>query len=126
MATHKALISLCDDGGELPRMSKIVRKLAFVSLVVISSACSTHDKGIMTDFVPTPGGFHFVARAADLQYPEDDPHAESIRIKWLESYLADNDVCSGGYEISERRPILQTTSLIGIRVYRVHYYGYCL
>jgi hypothetical protein len=39
------------------------------------------------------------------QFPDDDPEAEAIRMKWLDAWLEQRKLCGGnGYEIVTRRP----------------------
>ena len=40
----------------------------------------------------------------DPNYPGDDPVAESIRMEWLEAWLAQRQMCADGYKIEKRRP----------------------
>ena len=40
----------------------------------------------------------------DPSYPDGDPAAEAIRMKWLEAWLSQRKMCPNGYEILKRRP----------------------
>lgn len=40
----------------------------------------------------------------DVNYPEDNPVAERIRMDWLESWLNQRKACVDGYEIDSGRP----------------------
>lgn len=90
----------------------------------LCAACATVDRPQMSDFAPTAdGGFRFTARADLVFYREDSASAEAERIRWLETWLADNGLCRAGYEITSRRPVVRS-DILG-RVFDIHYTGRC-
>jgi hypothetical protein len=39
----------------------------------------------------------------DVNYPEDNPVAETVRMQWLEAWLAQRKACTDGFEIDSAR-----------------------
>jgi len=45
----------------------------------------------------------FQARAGS-DFPENNPDAEAMRIRWLEDWLEVKNICPNGYKVLKRRP----------------------
>jgi hypothetical protein len=59
----------------------------------------------MSDFyyIPAAPTMHYKMRAwATVEYPNNKPEAEAVRIEWLEKYLREEKLCGNGYEILSR------------------------
>lgn len=97
-----------------------------VGLLIILPGCASFDKSKMTGFEPFSSNgskmFRFKSERNDSLYP-DDELGESIRIGWLNEYLADNNYCNNGYKISSRE-VVKGGDLYGLR--RSYFYvGEC-
>jgi len=40
----------------------------------------------------------------DVNYPDENPAAEKVRMEWLQAWLDQVKMCGDGYEIDKRRP----------------------
>lgn len=41
----------------------------------------------------------------DVNYPEDNPVAEEVRMEWLQAWLEQRKMCADGYDIESQRPL---------------------
>lgn len=67
--------------------------------------------------------WHFKAKAG-VDYPEDSPRAETIRLGWLEAWMTEAGACPAGYEVTERRAV-PYQALLGT-VHTVFYTAQCV
>jgi len=74
--------------------------------------------------VHSKNDFTFEARSG-LEYPEDDPHAEANRMKWLEEALADRHLCPNGYNITGRTPVAAEGEEALGQTHNIAYHGVC-
>lgn len=83
--------------------------------------CASIDRVPASDFKPTSErSFEFVAAGSALDYPEDSPAAEKVRMDWLRTWLDDNGMCPDGYKITQRKPVK-----VGAFGARIYYLGEC-
>ena len=61
---------------------------------------------------------------ASVEHPLESVSAEAERRIWLEQYLRDNRLCTNGYEVAQRKPVLKSKGLLG-DIYDVYYEGRC-
>lgn len=88
------------------------------------TGCATVDRPQMSRFEPlTDTTFRFSARTDLLIYREDAPEAEAERMRWLQTYLADNKLCTAGYAIDSRRAVVIGDTLG--KLYEIIYFGRC-
>ncbi len=40
-----------------------------------------------------------------MNYPEDNPVAEEVRMEWLQAWLEQRKMCADGYDIESQRPL---------------------
>ena len=101
------------------------RTLLVAALGLSLSGCeSPGDKADLSTFTPAgAGAWRYEARAADLQYPLDDPASEAARLRWLQEDVIANRACppNGAYRVVSRTPVLQHTTLIGVEIWKVVY-----
>lgn len=96
------------------------RGISVALLALGLAGCATIDRGVVSDFRPTgPTTFVYRAQAGALDYPAGSPAAEQVRMDWLRTWLTDNAMCPGGYEITKRQEVA-----IGFGA-RIHYTGRC-
>jgi hypothetical protein len=112
------MIKKCATGVNI--MQKIIFVIGFVLFV---ASCATLDKSATSFEIQEEDKFVYEAWA-DAIYPLEEKEAEDYRISFLKEYLADNNLCPNGYEISRRQPILKDKALLGPS-YRIFYYGKC-
>lgn len=72
--------------------------------------------------------FRFVAKTYNDFGPEEQFAAingeqETVRMAWLEQYLSMHNMCSKGYDISERKVTLRSAGIV--KGYNVFYNGFC-
>lgn len=104
----------------------MIRKSCAALMALGLAACASMDRSALTEFEPLEGDrFRYEVSADTIRYPLEDPDAEATRMTWLESYLADNGLCSGGYEILDRKAVIIQDSALA-RSWRVYYTGACL
>lgn len=97
-----------------------MRILLAVTAALLAGACvPALDRAQATDFRPTGNDtFSFRAPIA-LQYP-DTPGGEADRMEMLKGWMANNSMCSHGYEITSRQ-VVNRSAVLG----DVHYLGKC-
>lgn len=99
--------------------------VAAAATLSLLAACSSIDRANLTEFQPMGDGtFRYEAAAASIGRDPSDPIAEAERMRWLETYLADNTLCPAGYEITDRTAVLTQQGLLGDG-YRIYYTGTC-
>lgn len=74
----------------------------------------------MSQFEPIDDQTFRYQAGADLVYPLEG-EGERYRLEWLEQYLTDNGLCSNGYEITKRTPVVTSPG-----VHLVYYEGKCI
>ncbi|GAA5784681.1 hypothetical protein [Chitiniphilus shinanonensis] len=98
--------------------------LTTLAVSVLSACASIHDMDkSATHFEPTPGGFRYQA-FSDLLRPEGSEAGEAVRMRWLNEYLASNNICPSGYEISDRKVVVRDV-IAGEKIADIVYYGTC-
>lgn len=89
--------------------------------LALPGCVDTWDRGAMTELTPADHGFRYVAYSTSIQYPPEDPAAESTRRRWLDDTMAQSGACPAGWKVAGRHVIKQYETLIGVQVYRVVY-----
>lgn len=113
--------SVASDGSRTGTKShnwaNVMKWLLLSAVAMLIGACAVNynlERLSQTEFRPIgDSAFEFKALSSPLLRPEDSIGAEEERIRWLESYLDDNDLCPDGYEITQRRTVLLLEGLLG-------------
>lgn len=91
-----------------------------VIVLLLGGCAESMDRITATDFMPAPDGSGFTFKTLIApQYP-DSPEGEASRMKMLESWLTDNNVCARGYDIVNRQVIKRS-----VFVQDIYYSGKC-
>lgn len=100
-----------------------MRTILVLTLVLLGG-CSALDRQELTSFEPLPNKkFRYEAKT-DAIYRHDTAAGERTRLSWLEKYLRDNQLCSGGYVIEQRKAVLIRRAALA-QLYNIIYYGRC-
>ena len=101
-----------------------MKKLAVFTVAVLLTGCASLDRTRVTQFHPIAGSddtaFSFVTGASRID-SEDNAKAEVKRMKWLDTWIAENNYCNSGYKITSRKPINN-----GNGGHTIYYEGVCL
>ncbi len=100
--------------------------LTIVVTLLLGGCMSNFYKQQETSFFPSEDNEEFIYRTqcGTWSDPPEDPRAEANRLKWLDEYLRDNDMCPGNYQITKRRVITTLKTNRGSR-YLIDYKGKC-
>ncbi|PCJ39110.1 MAG: hypothetical protein COA81_11160 [Alphaproteobacteria bacterium] len=94
-----------------------MRLLILIGVFMITG-CASIDRPNMSDFnIPEDNQFTYKVRDS-LEYDEEN------RLAWLGMFLEENNMCSNGYVVDNRREIKNGSSWISKKVYIV-YKGHC-
>lgn len=92
--------------------------IAFVGIWIVSG-CTV--RGVDTKLTPQLYGngeiVYIYSDLANISQPDQDPEAEKNRLKDLDDWVADADICQNGYEIVKRKAIATRTWSQGKKVY---------
>ena len=106
--------------------ARLLSASAAIGIAVIIAGCESRDRPVLTEFVPESDGTFMFQASTGLTYPLNSEDAEATRLRWLDQYIRENSVCSGGeYEVTERTPIFVASAWFEDN-YRVIYRGRCL
>jgi hypothetical protein len=97
-----------------------------LSLLLGLASCTGLDRAELSEFHRiAPDRFEY--RASTNYFYVSDSHswAEGQRLRWLETYLDLNAICSAGYELTSRRTGLRYASPLGYPVDDIVYEGRC-
>lgn len=93
--------------------------IAAAAALARGGCASNLDKLEKTTFEPGPNGaFQMIVRDQGIDFTEDD------RLGWLNEYVTDNNLCPAGYQITDRKQIVQEHALLG-DILEVIYEGKC-
>jgi hypothetical protein len=106
-----------------PRFKRFATLALCLPAASLLAGCAWYERKTTTSFAPSAKGFEFRA-LADSDHKLDDPAAEKWRLRFLKTYLKDNNICPAGYTIRKRSPILRQTEPSG-DVYDIFYEGRC-
>jgi hypothetical protein len=92
-------------------MKQLIPALCLIGTLTVLSGCAAmhespdyvrHTNSAFMDGLDGSDMLQFRAKAGS-QYPENDPGAEALRIKWLETWLKQLKKCPDGYQVTNRR-----------------------
>ncbi|MBL4761705.1 MAG: hypothetical protein JKY93_03285 [Gammaproteobacteria bacterium] len=101
-----------------------MRSHLIIFTVFILAACASYDLTVTSKFRPTKSGFEFQS-IADAVYPNESAIAEGKRIKRLEQYLIENQICPKGYLITNRQAIQKNFGNKKSPIHDIFYTGRC-
>lgn len=82
------------------------RIAAVVVAGAMISGCSSVDRISMTQLEPRQdGSISYRVDADETFYDVRDPEEERTRLEWLAYLMRENNLCPGGYDVVDRRPV---------------------
>jgi hypothetical protein len=97
-----------------------------LSVLLALTGCTGLDRAELSEFHRTaPDRFLYRASTNYFYVSDSRSWAEGERLRWLETYLELNAICSAGYELTSRRAGFRYASPLGYPVDDIVYEGRC-